>query len=166
MLPTLGVEPALGRNFTADDDEPSANPTVLLSWGLWKRRFGGDPSIIDRTVLLDAKAYTVIGVMPASFAYPEAAIQLWTPVYYKVPAKEINAIDVHDFQVIGRLKPGVTEHQAADGAHADNASPSQSAFGRSVCERGREYPSFAHFAGGRCEDATLRACWQRRAACC
>ncbi len=113
MLPTLGVEPALGRNFTADDDKPSANPTVLLSWGLWKRRFGGDPSIIDRTVLLDAKAYTVIGVMPASFAYPEAAIQLWTPVYYKAAAKEINAIDVHDFQVIGRLKPGVTEHQAA-----------------------------------------------------
>jgi putative ABC transport system permease protein len=112
VLPTLGVQPALGRNFTADDDKLSANPTVLLSWGLWKRRFAGNPSIINQTVLLDAKPYTVIGVMPAWFAYPEAATQLWTPVYYKEPASEINAIDSHDFQVIGRLKPGVTEAQA------------------------------------------------------
>jgi putative ABC transport system permease protein len=112
LLPTLGVQPALGRNFTADDDKPSANPTVLLSWGLWKRRFGGNPSVVNQTVLLDAKPYTVIGVMPAWFAFPDAIPQLWTPVYYKEPAKEINAIDEHDFMVIGRLKPGVSETQA------------------------------------------------------
>ncbi|MGP8083613.1 MAG: ADOP family duplicated permease [Terracidiphilus sp.] len=112
LLPTLGVRPALGRNFTADDDRPSANPTVLLSWGLWKRRFGGDPSIINQTILLDTKPYTVIGVMPASFAYPEAAIQLWTPVYFKEPVDYMKMIDSHDFRVIGRLKPGVTKAQA------------------------------------------------------
>ncbi|MGA2167395.1 MAG: ABC transporter permease [Terracidiphilus sp.] len=113
LLPLLGVQPALGRNFTADDDRPSANPTVLLSWGLWKRRFGGNPSIVSQTVLLDAKPYTVIGVMPAWFAYPNAAVQLWTPIYYKEPAAEINAIDdAHDFLAIGRLKPGVSETQA------------------------------------------------------
>jgi putative ABC transport system permease protein len=112
FLPTLGVRPALGRNFTASDDQPSANPTVLLSWGLWKRRFGGNPSIVNQTILLNAKPYTVIGVMPASFAYPEAAIQLWTPIYHEEPASEITAIDSHDFRVIGRLKPGVTETQA------------------------------------------------------
>jgi putative ABC transport system permease protein len=112
VLPTLGVQPALGRNFTANDDQPSANPTVLLSWGLWKRRFGGNPSIVNQTILLNAKPYTVIGVMPASFAYPEAAIQLWTPIYHEEPASEITAIDSHDFRVIGRLKPGVTETQA------------------------------------------------------
>lgn len=112
LLPTLGVRPALGRNFTASDDQPSANPTVLLSWGLWKRRFGGNPSIVNQTILLNAKPYTVIGVMPASFAYPEAAVQLWTPIYHEEPADEITAIDSHDFRVIGRLKPGVTETQA------------------------------------------------------
>jgi putative ABC transport system permease protein len=112
VLPTLGVQPALGRNFTANDDKPSANPTVLLSWGLWKRRFGGNPSIVNQTVLLDAKPYTVIGVMPAWFAYPNAAVQLWTPIYYQMPATEMNAIDSHDFVAIGRLKPGVTETQA------------------------------------------------------
>jgi len=112
FLPMLGVQPALGRNFTADDDRPSANPTVLLSWGLWKRRFGGSTSIVNQTVLLDAKPYTVIGVMPAWFSYPNPAVQLWTPIYYKEPATEINAIDSHDFIVIGRLKSGVTEAQA------------------------------------------------------
>jgi putative ABC transport system permease protein len=112
VLPTLGVRPALGRNFTADDDRPSANPTVLVSWGLWKRRFAGNPSIINQTILLDAKPYTVIGVMPAWFAFPQPTVQLWTPIYYKEPANEMKAIDSHDFRVIGRLKPGVTENQA------------------------------------------------------
>jgi hypothetical protein len=59
MLPLLGVRPALGRNFTADDDKPAANPTVLLSWGLWKRRFGGDLAIVNKTILLDAVPHTV-----------------------------------------------------------------------------------------------------------
>ena len=68
-LPLLGVRPAFGRNFTADDDKPGANPTVLLSWGLWKRRFGGDPAIVYKTILLDAVPHTVIGVMPPSFSF-------------------------------------------------------------------------------------------------
>jgi putative ABC transport system permease protein len=112
LLPMLGIEPALGRNFTADEDRPSANPAVLLSWGLWKRRFAGNPTIVGQTVMLDAKPYTVIGVMPASFAFPNAAVQLWTPIYFKSPAQEINAIDSHDFMAIGRLRPGVSETQA------------------------------------------------------
>jgi len=111
-LPTLGVQPALGRNFTADDDKPSANPTVLLNWGLWKRRFGGSPSILNQSIFLDAKPYTVIGVMPAWFAFPDAAAELWTPVYHEQPASEMQALDDHGFRVIGRLKPGVAQSQA------------------------------------------------------
>jgi hypothetical protein len=59
MLRTLGVQPALGRDFTQADDSPTANGTVLLSWGLWKRRFGGDPAILNQTIELDAAPYTV-----------------------------------------------------------------------------------------------------------
>jgi hypothetical protein len=70
------VEPALGRKFTAEDDQPSANATVVLSWGLWKRRFGGETSILGQAIRLDAKTYTVIGIMPAWFAYPEQSAQL------------------------------------------------------------------------------------------
>src|ERR1700739_3861599 len=61
MLRTLGVQPALGRDFTQSDDSGAANGTVLLSWGLWKRRFGGDAAILNQTIYLDAQPYTVIG---------------------------------------------------------------------------------------------------------
>ena len=71
MLRTLGVQPALGRDFMQADDSPTANGTVLLSWGLWKRRFGGDSAILNRTIELDAEPYTVIGVMPAWFDFPD-----------------------------------------------------------------------------------------------
>jgi putative ABC transport system permease protein len=108
FLPTLGVQPALGRNFTQDEDTPSGNPTVLLSWGLWKRRFGGDAGIIGRSILLNNKPYTVIWVMPSWFGYPQPEMQLWTPLYFNEPAKLTQAIDDHQFKVIGRLKPGMT----------------------------------------------------------
>ncbi len=111
VLTTLGVQPALGRNFTEEEDKWAANPTVLLSWGLWKRRFGGDPAIVNQTIRLDAKLYTVVGVMPAWFAYPDATIQLWTPIYYEERRGVMRAIADHEFWVIGRLKPGVTQDQ-------------------------------------------------------
>ena len=86
MLPTLGVKPALGRNFSADDDRLEANGTVILTWGLWKRRFGGDPGIVNQTVHINSRAYMVIGVLPAWFVYPEdPAVQLLTPVYHEKP---------------------------------------------------------------------------------
>src|SRR5579859_683064 len=114
MLPTLGVQPALGRNFSPDEDKPSANPTVLLSWGLWKRRFGGNPLIVNQDILLDDKPFTVIGVMPGWFSYPDSATQLWTPVYYKESVSEMRSLELNDFRVIGRLKPGTTLTQAVE----------------------------------------------------
>jgi predicted permease len=111
LFPTLGVEPALGRIFDTSDDQPSAGATVILSWGLWKRRYGGDPGILNQTIRLDAKSYTVIGVMPAWFAYPSQRVQVWTPIYHEVPTDEMQALDSHDFMVVGRLRPGVTESE-------------------------------------------------------
>ena len=96
----LGVEPALGRSFSAADDQPSAAATAILSWGLWKRRFGGDPAILNQTIHLDMKSYTVIGVMPAWFAYPAQATQLWTPIYHEEPAETIQALDDHEFVAV------------------------------------------------------------------
>jgi predicted permease len=111
VLSTLGVQPALGRNFTADDDEPSANPTALLSWNLWKRRFNGNPTIVNQTIRLDARLYTVVGVMPPWFAYPDPTVQLWTPIYYEERAGLMQDPGNHQFWVIGRLKPGVSQSQ-------------------------------------------------------
>jgi putative ABC transport system permease protein len=111
MLRTLGVQPALGRDFTQADDSPAASGTVLLSWGLWKRRFGGDPAILNQTIFLDAQPYTVIGVMPAWFDFPDPSTQLWTPVYHDKPKDQMTSFSNHMFRVVGRLKPGVRAAQ-------------------------------------------------------
>ena len=111
-LPTLGVQPAIGRNFTDSDDNAAANGTVLLSWGLWKRRFGGDPDIVNQTVLIDSRPFTVVGVMPAWFEFPNPVSQLWIPVRHERDEDQMTAFSNHMFQVFGRLKPGVTEAQA------------------------------------------------------
>jgi len=111
MLRTLGVQPALGRDFTQADDSPGANATVLLSWGLWKRRFGSDPAILNQTINLDANPYTVIGVMPAWLDFPDPSTQLWTPVYHDEREDEMTSFSNHMFRVVGRLKPGVSVSQ-------------------------------------------------------
>jgi predicted permease len=114
LLPMLGIEPALGRGFLASDDRPSANATVILSWGLWKWRYGGDPSILNKTILLDSHPYTVIGVMHAWFlSYPQPAAKLWTPIYHEEPESLMGTLEDHEFAVVGRLKQGVSAEQAA-----------------------------------------------------
>ncbi|HXW91699.1 MAG TPA: ABC transporter permease [Terriglobales bacterium] len=112
LFATLGVQPSIGRSFTPEDDQPSANGTMILSWSLWKRRFGGDSSIIGRKINLDAKPYTVIGVMPRWFAFPEQKVQIFLPVYHERTPAEMAQINNHEFIVIGRLKPGITREQA------------------------------------------------------
>src|SRR5215470_9836878 len=131
LFATLGVQPFIGRSFTAEDDQPSANGTVILSWSLWKRRFGGDASVIGRKINLDAKPYTIIGVMPRWFAFHEQKVQIFLPVYHEKTPAEMAKIDNHGFRVIGRLKPSVSRQQAAQevsaivrrihDAHLDNA---------------------------------------------
>ena len=113
LFATLGVQPFIGRSFTAEDDQPSANGTVILTWALWKRRFGGDSSVIGRKINLDARPYTIVGVMPRWFAFPEQKVQLFLPVYHERTPAEMASIDNHGFRVIGRLKPGVSRQQAA-----------------------------------------------------
>ena len=144
LFPTLGVQPALGRGFTAADDSRSAGGTVVLSWSLWQRRFGGDPGILNRTIDLNAKPYTVIGVMPAWFEFPDSRTQLWAPVYHEANEKMMTVLDMHTFRVVGRLKPGVSPAQAtADlslitrrihNAHLDDPFVSASANSRSLLE--------------------------------
>ncbi len=112
IFPMLGVQPALGRVFSADDDRPEANATVVLTWGLWKRRYGGDRAILGKTILLDERPYTVIGVLPAWFTYPDATVQLWTPLYHEKSREVMVMHEAHNFDVIGLLKPGVTIQQA------------------------------------------------------
>jgi len=108
LLSVLGVEPALGRTFTEQEDHVGANSVAMLTWSLFERRFGGDPSVIGRQIRLDAKPYTIVGVLPASFAYPDTRTQVWVPYASIFTQAQIERHDTHGSYVIARLKPGGT----------------------------------------------------------
>jgi len=112
FFPTLGVAPMLGRGFTETDDRQAAAATVVLSNAFWKRRYGGDPSAIGKQLWMDAKPYTVIGVMPESFVYAGSmagnTAQVWTSVWHDAPAELMREYGDHEFIAIARLKTGAT----------------------------------------------------------
>ncbi len=112
IFPVLGVQAAVGRLFLPSDDQRSADATVVLTWGLWQRRYGGDPVIVGKTILLDARPYTVIGVLPGWFNYPDSKVQLWTPIYHEKSPQVMAMHDAHNMDAVARLKPGVTIAQA------------------------------------------------------
>lgn len=108
---TLGVKPALGRDFTADDDRPGVDKAVLLSDALWKSDFGADPAVIGRPLRVNGTSAIVVGVMPPKFQFP-ANEQLWIPVNTAFPPKPRNDPNINFISIIARLKPGVTIEQA------------------------------------------------------
>ncbi len=109
LFRVLRVQPMMGRVFTEDEQKRDARVAVLSFW-LWKRRFGGESGILDRKILLNGEPYEVIGVMPADFEYPTAQFELWTPLY--LPPDELQPGVNNNYVSIGRLKPGVTWAQA------------------------------------------------------
>ena len=109
---TLGVKPILGRAFRADDDEVGAAPVVILGGGFWKRRFGSSPGILGKPVVLNGASYTVVGVIPASFAFYGEDRDVYTPIgQWNDPSFRDRRIDM-SAHAVGRLKPGVTLAQA------------------------------------------------------
>jgi len=104
----MRATPMLGRDFVADDDKPGAHPVTIISYGTWQQRYGGDPNIIGKDILLDDKPYTIIGVMPESFVHhgPPPLWVLIGPMNWKGRDVRIGG------NVVARLKPGVTIEQA------------------------------------------------------
>jgi putative ABC transport system permease protein len=117
MFDLLGARPALGRNFLADEDTIGHDRVVILSQGLWQRKFGADPQVIGKTINLDGQFYNIIGVMPAGFEFPPpvtrgllnvaASRDLWVPFVIEQPNR-----NSHSLAVIARLKPDVAVAQA------------------------------------------------------
>jgi predicted permease len=112
LFATLGVSPALGRLFTSADDHTGSGPTAILSWSFFKRRFNGNPAILGKTIRLNSRSYTVIGVLPAWFQYPHPAIQLWVPWQIEVPPNQIFSHYTHIGHVVGRLRVGASRSAA------------------------------------------------------
>src|SRR5690348_10395584 len=112
----LGVRPALGRDFTKADDQGRIGYVALISYDLWQRRFGGERSVIGRTVRLDDDPITIIGVMPRGFRHPvesgASPVELWAPISLDNPDTTfINTRGARVFDLIGRLAPGATVEQ-------------------------------------------------------
>ncbi|HTW23622.1 MAG TPA: ABC transporter permease, partial [Candidatus Baltobacteraceae bacterium] len=121
VFPTLGVNPVIGRAFT-EQEEDSHQPMAVISYGLWVERYQRDPGVLGRTINLDRKPYTVVGVMPRSFMFPLETgrldqTQLWVPM--SLTADELS--DAHagywGYHIVARLKDGVTVSQAAEDAN-------------------------------------------------
>ncbi len=112
---TLGVRPPQGRTFLPGETEmPPGEPAVVLSHGLWQRRYGGDPSILQRSVTIDGRAFTVVGIMPPGFEGVAGGAELWVPLSQISSrfARYLNIRGARWLSVFGRLKPGVSVEQA------------------------------------------------------
>jgi putative ABC transport system permease protein len=114
----LGVHPALGRDFTADEERAGGGNVFLISDGLWRRAFGGNPDVIGKTFQLDGDTYTLIGVMPPRFQFP-AKCDVWASLS-SLAAGSLSNRSSHPFWMLARLRPHVTEKQAQ--AEADTIS--------------------------------------------
>jgi putative ABC transport system permease protein len=110
LFPLLGVDPQIGRTFTAAEDQPGSNRVVVLSHALWQRRFGGDHGIVGKPINLNGETYTVVGVMPARFQFPSSDDQVWAPIAFT--SEDAANRDRHYLQVLARLKPGTSLEQA------------------------------------------------------
>jgi len=106
----LGAGAALGRTFQPGEDEPGRNQVVVLKHSLWVRRFGADPGIVGKTLTLNAKTVTVIGVAAPDFNFPFNSVEMWSPSVLDAQAKSDRV--EHYLQVVGTLKPGVSVAQA------------------------------------------------------
>jgi putative ABC transport system permease protein len=107
----LGIQPVAGRTFTLEEDKPGASSVVMLSHRLWQSRFGSDPASVGRTLMLDGRGYTLVGILPAAFRMAPTT-DIWMPVGQY--GDDLTSHLHHEFSIVARLKPGVkiTEAQA------------------------------------------------------
>src|ERR1041384_1292183 len=110
VLSILGVQPALGRTFLTNEDQPGQEHEVVLSHALWQRRFNHDPSIVNRNITLNGEAFTVVGVMPRGFFFPEREIDLWIPGAMEL--EQAAGRGDHYLRLIARLRSTATVEQA------------------------------------------------------
>ena len=110
LFPTLGVSTQRGHAFTADEDRPGAPRVIILSDALWRQKYGGDPAIVGKRIMIDGAPCEVVGIMPASFRFPSGYTRLWIPLQFDPAHAEPLSFN---YSAVARLKPGVTAQSAA-----------------------------------------------------
>src|SRR5580692_6734050 len=110
----LGVQPRMGRTFLPEEEQRGKDQEIILSYGLWQRRYASDPNILGKTIKVYGKTFTIIGVMAKGFDYPKPA-EAWVPLSFDVKERAVR--DQRQLWVLARLKPGVTFTQAAAEMH-------------------------------------------------
>jgi predicted permease len=110
FLSVLGVSPFMGSDFRTEEDQPDMNRVAIVSYGMWLTRFGGDPQVIGKQIVLNNENYVVKGVMPRGFQFEDREVEIWAPM--GLSAAELQNHGSHYLEVVGRLKPGVTLAQA------------------------------------------------------
>jgi putative ABC transport system permease protein len=119
LFPLLGVNPSLGRTFSPEEEKVGRDQVVVVSESFWKRRTGGDPNFVGKTITLNDKVYTVVGVMPSRFEFPRK-FEIWKPLALD-PEEERHGKQFTLIHLIGRLKAGVSQQQAEAELDAINA---------------------------------------------
>jgi putative ABC transport system permease protein len=117
LFTVLGATPLMGRAFTDEETYEGRGRVAILSYGLWQAAFGGDRSIVGKTITLSGRGYDVVGVMPASFVFPGRDVQLWVPLGYP-PARIAQLRRPHFMGAVARLKPGVAIARARENMNA------------------------------------------------
>jgi predicted permease len=130
LFSMLGVQPALGRNFLPEEGQPGREKEVILSYALWRRVFAGNAGIVGSTVLIDGVPMSVVGVMPRGFNYPSES-EIWGPIAFSQNDLSENSRGSHGYEVVGRIKPGLTMAQVQD---------DMDRVGRTMIEQHKNYP--------------------------
>jgi predicted permease len=134
LFSVLGVEPALGRTFTAEEDRMGAPDAVILTWSFFQSRFNGDRSIIGKPVRIDSKPYTVVGVLPKSVTYPDPEVKVWIPYSPSLEPNQLAAYDRHQSHVVARFKKDVSPTAALQQVSSLQSQLHQAYAGRPVSE--------------------------------
>jgi len=109
LLRLLGLRPFLGRDFAEEEEKPGASPVMMASYGLWQRRFGGDPALLGRNIQLDGLSYTVVGILPPQLAYPSPNADFWIPL---IPGTPESIRGNYFLRAVARVRIGVSLGEA------------------------------------------------------
>ncbi|HET9837719.1 MAG TPA: ABC transporter permease [Candidatus Angelobacter sp.] len=134
LFSVLGINPAVGRAFTPEEDRIDAPDAVILTWNFFQSRFNGDRAVVGKAIRIDAKPYTVVGVLPASFTYPDPEVKVWIPYASTFMPEQLAAYDHHQSYVIARCKKDVPCASALQEVSALQYQLHQAYAGRPVSE--------------------------------